>query len=221
MSKKLNIINKLFNRYEEDEAGYEKALETKQQKLLLLEADYSEKREMVQMMHKDVIKGLVDDDAYKREKAFVEELGGAIQELKKEMQLIQEYKNADALAVVNELDEARKQYSAEQNAEINKIGLNLMEAKFNYIQSMVQAREDYNKLVSPSRKIDRLMIALGIKKNSYQSDSFEALHQYSVVGAGYEVTTVQINEVDSALRYGKLPHQLNKIVQEAREKGVI
>jgi hypothetical protein len=99
--------------------------------------------------------------------------------------------------------------------------LELLEAKLIYLQKMQEAKEVYDSFIEPERKLDSLKIKLGIKKTSYVSDSFEALSQYSVANGGYELLRVEQNDVHEALRYGKAPERLQKVVQEAKDKGII
>jgi hypothetical protein len=223
MAKKnfLQVLEGLFSKVDTTESSYEKALEEKEEQLIILQADYQEKQKMVSLMHRDVLKGLLGDKQYKKEKAFLEELAGVLQELKKEIQLIREYKTDDVLNIIEEIDAVSKKNLAEHQSEIEKIKLELMQSKLVYFKAMAKAREKYNAIVSPTRKLDALQIQFGIKKNSYVSGSHDALNVYALSNGGHEFLPVQQYDVYQALEYGKTPEQLNKLVQAGKDKGLL
>jgi hypothetical protein len=145
----------------------------------------------------------------------------AVGELQKEIQLIDQYKNEDLQAVIEELDEERTKVRQNHQKKIRKLELELLEAKEIYLKKMVEARDRYNQLASHERKLDALKIKMGIKKNSYISGSWEALNMVSAGQASYEPLRVEQYEVSEALGYGRISSQLQKTVAEAKEKGII
>jgi hypothetical protein len=165
--------------------------------------------------------GDISDSAYETEKEKVEVLQAKVNDIKREMNLIQEYKREDIQEVIAELDTEKSRIFKNHNKEMEKIQLELMEAKLSYLNKMVEASNKYKELVEPSRKLDSLKIKMGLKNQSYISGSFEALHQYSVANAGYVQVSLSKPEIYDALEYGKKPEELNKIVQDAKKKGKI
>lgn len=221
MNKLFKGIEALFTKADTTEARYEQALEKKQMDLIHLQAELQEKNVMLKDMHKMKLLGDVSEEAYKTEAEKVAVLQKAVQELQKEISMIEIYQTEDITALIEELDAEKQRVFKGNQKELEKIRLELLEAKLSYLNKMQEAKARYDELANPERKLDELKIKMGIKKNSYVSDSFEALNQYSLVNGGYEFLRIEQNEVHDALRYGKTPEKLNKIVQEAKEKGMI
>lgn len=225
---KVKIIMKLFKGMEalflkadNTEQRYEDALEKKQVELIELQGKLQHQLIMLKDLHKMKLLGDVSEETYQAEDEKVEKLQKHVQELQKEIQLIEVYKTEDIQAIIEELDVERSKAFGKHQVEIQKIKMELLEAKLNYLKKQTEARERYNELVTPERNLDQLKIKLGIKKVSYVSDSFEALSMVSVPNGGVENMIVQLNEVNEALRYGRTPEQLSKMVQDAIDKGII
>lgn len=214
-------IEALFTRVEQTEVRYEKALEKKQEELIQLQGELQDKQLVLKELHKETILGTISKETYEAETEKVAVLQKQVSELQKEINLITTYEKEDVLSVIEELEAEKRKVFQKHQGELKKLQMELLEAKLNYLKKQVEVRERYNQLVAPERKLDSLKIKMGIKKNSYVSDSFEALSMVSVANGGYENLVIQLNEVNDALRYGKTPSQLEKVVSEAKEKGII
>ncbi|KOS67115.1 hypothetical protein AEA09_14780 [Lysinibacillus contaminans] len=215
----LKKLNGLFDKVENTEASYMKALEKKEEEILKLSVDLQAKADMLKELHKETLKGTISKEAYEEERVEVEKLQAAIAEMQKEVQLIQVYENEDIHAVLEELEAERNVYSAGKRTEMRKIEMELLEAKLAYLEKMQEARAKYNEIVNPEVKIDALKIKLGMKQRSYVSGAGEVLNMIGV-GGGYEPLRVEQSEVYNALAYGQLPSGLQSAVSKAREDGI-
>jgi Skp family chaperone for outer membrane proteins len=214
-------MENLFNKADNTEKRYEEALERKQAELVELQGNLQDQNFMLKDMHKMKLLGDVSEATYEAEAEKVQKLQKQVQELQKEVQLIEAYKTEDVKQVIEELDAERIKVNKKHQGELNKLQLELLQAKQDYLNKMLEAREKYNQLIEPTKKLDEMKIKLGLKSMSYVSDSFEALVQHSVPSGGYESVRVEQGEVHDALRCGRTPERLNKIITEAKEKGIL
>ncbi|MGM0835414.1 MAG: hypothetical protein ACQEV7_04610 [Bacillota bacterium] len=217
----LKTLDGLFTKADNTEVRYEQAMERKQEEIIQLQLDLKEASTIHAEFHKMKLLGDIQEEVYEVEKLKVEELQKKLQEAQKELHLIEEYKTTDIKAVVEELEAERGKASQDNQKEMEKLKLELMEAKLLYLHKMKESKEKYDTLVAPTRKLDMLKIKLGIKKNSYVSDSFQALNNYSIANGGYEVLYLEKPEIYNALAYGKIPERLEKLVQGGKDKGML
>ncbi|WP_226619769.1 hypothetical protein [Cytobacillus firmus] len=214
--KLLNKLEGLFTKVDITEASYQKALEQKEEQLLELQLQLKDKETSFRDLHKMEMLGQVSKETYEAEKEKFEQLKAKVAEAQREVQLIEEYKTEDVHSILTELEADAGKYSAEKHKEIDAIKDDLLQAKLAYIERMVEARDKYNKIVSPARKLDALKIKLGIKQNSYVSDALSSLSLYSVPNGGYENLLIDKGVVYDALSYGEVPSQLERLVKAGK-----
>lgn len=214
-------IEALFTRADQTEARYHKALEEKEEQLIQLQGQLQEKQFTLKELHKETILGTISKATFEEEAEKVTVLQKQAEELQKEINLIQVYQTEDIKAVIEELDAEKRKVAEKHQGEIKTLKLELLQAKEEYLKKMVEAREKYNQLVAPERKLDTLKIRVGLKQTSYISDSFDTLFQYSIASGGYETVRIEQAEVYQALQHGRIPEKLTKIVNDAKEKGII
>ncbi|MEH6949628.1 hypothetical protein V7068_21825 [Bacillus sp. JJ634] len=210
----MKVLDKLFNKADQTEARYQKALESKEESLIALQAELSEKQFLLKDMHKMKLLGDISEAAYDKEKEVVDKLQKKVAESQKELELIQEYETEDVKSIIEELDEAKAKHRKEHNAELHALKTELLEAKLAYVEKMVEVSEKYNKLVNPERKLDALKIKAGIKKNSYVSGTHDALSMISVPNGGYENLRVEQKDIYDALEYQRTSSQLKLLIEK-------
>ncbi|WP_404347484.1 hypothetical protein LG311_17830 [Sutcliffiella horikoshii] len=214
----MKAVEGLFQKADQTEARYIEAQERKQDEILQTQLELSEATTIHKDMHKMYLLNQVSEETYEVEKLKVEALQKKLVDLQRDMQIITEYQREDVLEVIAELEAEKAKGGKEYHAEMDQLKLDLMEAKLVYLQQMKQAKEKYDVLVSPTRKIDMLKIKLGMKKNSYISDSFDALNSFSFVNGGHESLIVTLPEVSNSLGYGRTPENLEKLIQGRKGK---
>ncbi|QGQ47248.1 hypothetical protein [Metabacillus sediminilitoris] len=220
MSKLLNKLNGLFTKVDETEASYMKALEQKEAELLEINLELQDKQKMLTDLHKMKLLNQVSEEAFNAEKVKVDALKSKVVALQEEISLIDRYKTEDIHSVLGELEAEKGKYSKEQQAEIRRIQMELLNAKNAYLNKMVEARERYKKIAEPAFKLEQLKIKLGLQVRSYTSGSHDTLSMVSV-GEGHENLLVEHQTVYDALSYGRTPERLQRVVSDAREKGII
>lgn len=214
-------MNDIFKKNEETEAKYEKAQEAKQEELIVLQAELTEKQTVLKDLHKMYLLQEVSEETYQKEKEAVDKLQEKIYEVQHEIAIIDVYKTDDLQAILEQAEEVKKELNAEQKAELHKLKLELFEAKLEYLKKMAEARKKYSAIITPEVKIQNLKIKLGKQQTHYIPGTHDALFQLSLRNAGYINLRVEKTEVYNALEYGRIPSELQSVVSDAREKGII
>lgn len=217
MGKVVNTINTLFKKVEETEQRYVKALENKEEALIVLQAEMQEKEKQVVEMQKMKLLGDITEETFDKMNSEYKKLQDKYEEGKHEIDLIQKYQHEDAVIILAELKEAQKEHSPLELKEIHEMQMELLDAKHTYLKKMTEMRVRYYKTVAPKNRIKQMEYKLGLKKGVYTSDSYEALHQFSVSGRGYINLEIDNGDVHDALYSGRFDSQLTKVVSEAKE----
>ena len=221
MVKLLDALNGLFNKVDNTEQRYEKALELKEESVLVLQAEIQDKQIEITELHKMKVLGDISPATFDEKNEKFQLLKANYDEAKNEVALIQEFKNEDVMEILAELKATQREYSASEREAIKQMHLELLESKLAYLNKMNEVRERYNKTVAPSLRIQQLERKFIHKQNVYHSGSHETLHQYSVPGDGYIGLRVENPDVYNALSYGQIHSQLQKIVADAKAKGLL
>jgi hypothetical protein len=215
------VFTDLFTKAETTSKGYEAALEKHQLKLVELQQELAEKEAMLKELNKMKLLEQVSEETYTEELHKVEDLRSKVAEIKHEMVLISEYQNEDAKQIIAELDAVKQEYNQQEQMQLNKLKLELIEAKYNYLVKMAEARKEYGKIINNDLKLQNMKVNHGLKNSVYISGSHDALNMYSVPNGGYESLRVEQREVFDALEYGRVSSQLGKLVNTAKEKGIL
>ena len=218
--KLLDKLNGLFTKMDNQEQRYEKALEEKEESLLVLQAEIQDKQIEINDLMKMKLLGDITESTFDEKNKKFQLLQEKYAEAQKEIQLIQEFKHEDVLEILEELKATQREYSPSQREAVNKMGLELLDAKLTYLNKMVEMRKLYSSTVSPSYKIQQIEQKLGLKQHIYYSGSHESLHQYSI-GGSYINLRIDNPDVYNALSYGQIDGQLQHVVNDAKAKGTI
>lgn len=214
MGKIVNILNGLFKKVENTTERYEKALETKQEELIAIQAELAEKASGLSELHKMYLLSDVSEATYKKEADAVEKLQKKVSEIQHEMQLIQEYKTDDVQKILFELEANNKEVQLERQKEVRALQLNLLKAKHEYLAKMIEAREEYYKIVAPEMKIEQVKASLGMKnKLDYMTGADSALSMYST-RYGYINLEVDTKQVYDAFSYKRIDYTLEQELQK-------
>lgn len=132
----LKKLNGLFDKVENTEASYMKALEKKEEEILELSIDLKAKADVLKELHKETLKGTISKDAYEAERVTVEKLQASLAEMQKEVQLIQEYKTEDIHSVLEELEAESRSIAASKNKEMEHYSWNYYKQNFPILKSL-------------------------------------------------------------------------------------
>jgi len=212
-----NLITK-FNKTWDD---WESALENKQDELLEIQVELQAKLESTGELKRMVLLGEVTEETFASEQQKLDSLEAKKTRILKDMELIQQYKTDDLQAVYNELEESKKVSVSEADKETDKLCYELLQAKLEYLQKMVEVSERYNKLAEPERLFQQIKIAMGKQKQVYLSGSHEALHQVGTAGGSYIGLSVEQDAVYNALGLQQVSDTLLREVENGKKKGFI
>ncbi|QPC47361.1 hypothetical protein [Mangrovibacillus cuniculi] len=209
----VNKLNKLFNKVDETETKYMKALEQKEEKLLAMRFELQEQEALLQDVHKMALLGDVSEETFEERKAEVDKLKDQVRQAEKEVHLIQEYKTDDIKAVIAELEEEKKKLTKDKGKELQSIQRDLIEAKQAYLDTLVKISGRYKELVEPDKKLESLKVKLGLQVRNYITGAGESLNMISH-GADYIPLRVEQYEVYEALTYGRTPVNLKQYLNK-------
>lgn len=221
MSKKRNLFDSLLGKVKSTEDGYLQAIERKQEQLVQLQGELFEKEKVLRDVHRSSLLGEVSEKTYQDHKVEVDTLKKQISDLHLEMQYIDAYKQSDVDDILEALHTAKGEYSAEQQAEIEKLRYELHQKKLEFFEAMVSAKERYDAIVQPVRTLESLKIKFGKQQNAYTSDAFQSLIQIGYGSGGTDTLLLERADVYNALTLGKLPYQSVKIVEDGKQKGFL
>jgi Skp family chaperone for outer membrane proteins len=108
MKKLFRGMEVLFNKASQTESKYQEALEKKQLELVELQAKLQDQLFMLKDLHKMKLLGDVSEATYEAEAEKVQHLQKQVQELQKEINLIEVYQTEDIKAVIEELDAEKR-----------------------------------------------------------------------------------------------------------------
>lgn len=215
MNKIAKVFNGLFNKFDTTEKRYEEALEKKQEELIAVGAELSEMQLKFKDLEKMFLLGDISESTYEAEKVMITQLQKRVQVIQNVMNLIKEYQTEDIQAVLAELEANRKEVNVERQAELKALEKEVLQAKYDYITKLIEAKDQYYELTGTDRKIEKLKEKLGMKNQSlYLSGSFEALSAPAIEGGDYLSLRVDQKELHDALHYGKFDIRLQKEVEK-------
>jgi len=217
----LDKMSGLFKKADDTEARYEKALEDKEQSLLVLQKEIQDKQVELTDLHKMCLLGDLEQSYFDEKNDDFLKLQAKYRQGQTEVEMIKQYKVADVTEILEELQSTQKDYSASESAEVNKMKLELLEAKLNYLKKMREVATRYNKTLAPANRIKQMQYKLGLKKNVYIADTYESLSMYSVPNGGYVNLRIENPDIHNAITTGTVNGDLKRLVTDAREKGIL
>ncbi|MGD6815499.1 hypothetical protein ACQCVE_00295 [Metabacillus sp. 113a] len=211
----LKKFNGLMKKADNTQIRYVKTLEAKEEELLALKVKLSERETILKDIHKMSLLGETTQDAYQKEKENVEGFKTKVTEIERDIQLIEQYKTDDLKGIIQELELSKSDWSGAQQAEIQKIKMELLESKFQYLQKLTEARERYYKVTEPAYKLQNLKVKLGLQVRTYKSGSYDALNLLSY-GGTYINMQVDQYAVHEALQYGRIDSKIERALKEGK-----
>lgn len=221
MGNLLDKLNGLFTKVNETEERYESALEQKEQSLLVLQSEIQDKQKEVTELHKMKLLGDITEETFDEKNESFLKLQAKYRQGQKEVAMIQQYKVSDVSEILEELQATQKEYSASERREVYAMQMELLDMKVTYLKKMREVALRYNKTVAPATKIQMIQQRLGLKRNVYVAETVDALNMVSIANGGYVNLRVEQMDVYNAISTGGIDGQLNKLVKDAREKGLL
>lgn len=216
----VKMVEGLFQKVDLNKERYQGVLEKRQQELIELGVTIQDEQTKLKEYHKMVLLNQVTQEVYDEQKAVVQKIQEKYNDIQREMGLISEYEREDALALIEEIESRKGELSADRQQEVKKIQMKLLAKKLEYLEAMQQAKAEYDALIKYDVMFQDLKVAMGLQVRSYVSGSHSALNMVSV-GEGYEHLLIENVDVYNVLEYGRISPSLQKVVTEAKEKGII
>jgi DNA repair exonuclease SbcCD ATPase subunit len=210
----------LLDKIDEIEAGYNNALKDAEERYKQAEEAYNAKYEEVKELHKMKVLKQITDETYQQAKEELDKLEEKVRDIGYEIEQIEGYKREDKEEILEKLNEIKGEYSKKKQQEIRRIQYQLLKAKLDYFNKMIEMRNQFKEISEAEHRYQRLLIDLGYKPSYYGLDVFEEIGSVSV-GQVYETLDINRSDIYNALSYGRLPYRLEKIVSDAEAKGII
>lgn len=217
----LDKMSGLFKKVDATEARYEKALEEKEQSLLVLQSEIQDKQKEVTELHKMKLLGDITEETFDEKNESFLKLQAKYRQGQTEVEMIKQYKVADVTDILAELESTQKEHSAEETRAIRKLKMEALQAKEVYLKTLHDVANRYHKTTAPANKIKLMQQRLGLVKNVYIADSVESLNAISVSGGGYVNLRVEQIEVFNSIKTGTINGEIRSALNEAKEQGLI
>lgn len=214
MGKLADILNGLFGKVDNTEKQYEKALEKKEESILVLQAELQDKQIEITELHKMKLLGEITEETYDKQNEKFLALQNKFNEAQKEIAIIQEYKRADVTELLEELKAKHIEHKETYHEEIREMQTELLQAKAEYLNKMKLMKERYDKTVEPVNNIQRLEQKLGLKQHVYTSSSHDGLNNIRVGSESFVNLQVNAPEIYEALQYGRINQHLQKVITD-------
>ena len=214
MGKLSDKLNGLFKQVDAKEQRYEKALEQKEENLLVLQQEIQFKQIEVTDLHKMKLLGDITEETFDKQNQAFQLLQEKYNEMQKEVSLIQEYKRTDVVELLEELKATEKEHKATYYKEIQQMQMELLQAKAEYLNKLLEMKKRYDNTVEPVNNIQRLEQKLGLTQHVYTNGSHDGLNNIRVGEASYVSLRVDANEVFEALHSGEIDSRLQKIITD-------
>jgi len=221
MSKLKDVFYSLLNRVDTVENDWEKAHESKHAELLELTVQRQEKEYAYGDLQRMVLLNQVTEATFEKEKSELEALKAKEASILQDMKMIEEYKTADISKVIEELEKAKIDYTADASEEVDALRYKIMKAKQAYLQTMIDVSKEYSKISEPQHKFQEVLIKAGKQKHVYASSADDVLSQLSIKDGGYEQLTIDRQTVYDALSYHKMPYGVERAIKQGEKAGNI
>ncbi|MFC6040119.1 hypothetical protein ACFPYN_11875 [Paenisporosarcina macmurdoensis] len=220
----MNFLEKmsgLFKKIDEIDARYEKALQEKEQSLLVLQSEIQNKQKEVTELHKMKIFGDITESFFDEKNEAFLKLQAKYRQSQTEVEMIKQYGISDVTELMAEIETTRKEHSVEESKAIRALKVEALQAKETYLKTLHDVGIRHNKAIAPSIRFQHLQKRLGLVKNVYITDTFESLNTISVNNGGYVNLRVEQIEVHEAIKAGTMNGDLRRVLKEARENGTL
>lgn len=154
--------------------------------------------------------GEVDEEDFIEAQKEFERVENTVVETGYRLDEIEHYKKELLMSVLVKQNDLRKTYKKELAEETDKLRLQLMKAKYEFLQLAVELRKSYNKLSYEEYYHEKLKKDLGLPSEVKELNAFQALAPAILdEGAG-----ISFRELTHALYFGMLPEELKMAIEE-------
>lgn len=154
--------------------------------------------------------GEVDEEDFNEAKIEYHRVENTVVETGNRLDEIEQYKKELLMSVLAKQNDLRQTYKKELDQETDKLRLQLMKAKYDFLKLAVELRKTYNKLSYEEYYHEKLKKDLGLPSEVKELNAFQALAPAIMdEGAG-----ISFRELTHALYFGMLPQELKNAIDE-------
>jgi hypothetical protein len=209
-----NIYNELMRQYIDEandiKESYDNAKETlyKQHEKALKR--FNEIQSQFQEFEIAYKIGEVDEEEFIEAQKEYQRVENTVVETGYRLDEIEHFKKELLMSVLAKQNDLRQTYKKELAEETEKLRLQLMKAKYEFLKLAVELRKTYNKLSYEEYYHEKLKKELGLPSEVKELNAFQALAPAILdEGAG-----ISFRELTHALYFGMLPEELRMAIEE-------
>jgi hypothetical protein len=210
----INIYNELMRQYIDEandiKESYDNAKETlyKQHEKALKR--FNEIQSQFQEFEIAYKIGEVDEEEFIEAQKEYQRVENTVVETGYRLDEIEHFKKELLMSVLAKQNDLRQTYKKELAEETEKLRLQLMKAKYEFLKLAVELRKTYNKLSYEEYYHEKLKKDLGLPSEVKELNAFQALAPAILdEGAG-----ISFRELTHALYFGMLPEELRMAIEE-------
>lgn len=210
----INVYNETMRQYideaNEIKESYDNAKETLYRQHEKALRRYNEIQSQFQEYELAYKLGEVEEEEYLDAKEEYERVENTVFETGMRLNEIEQYKKELLMSVLAKQNELRQTYKKELDVETDKLKLQLMRAKYDFLKLAVELRKAYNKLSYEEYYHEKLKQELGLPSDVKELNAFQALAPAILdEGAG-----ISFRELTHALYFGMVPEALRSAIGE-------
>ncbi len=213
-----NKYNQLMRKYidegNEIKESYDNAKETFVRQHEKALKRFNEIHAQFQEYQKSYNLGEVAEEHFEEAKSEYERAEMTVIETGKRLEEIERFRKEILMSILNKQTELKQQFKMDINVETERLKLQLMKAKYDFLKLAVQLRKAYNKLSYEEYYHEKLKRELGLPSDVKELNAFQALAP-AVMDDG---SGISYRELSHALYFGMIPPELDNAIKEAEKE---
>jgi len=181
------LVSDLLGSADKSVNNYERALEAKQESIIVLQQSIQDEQIKLKEFHKMSILSEITEETYMEQKNVVAALQEKLSATHTEIDLIATYKSEDIDAILANIAEVKPEYNKKQQADIATIQQGIAEARQAYVDKLSELGNRYDKSLSTESRLQNFLIDMGRQPNLYLPNKME------ILGSGASVSPDDVN----------------------------
>lgn len=181
-------VSSLLNKIDVTENKYDRKSEEYQEKLFDLRLKVEEAEKEFVSYQKMKMLGDITEQTFKTYQIEVDVLKQNLQQMEKEAELFNIYKNEDIAGELEEIDKIRPEFNEKQQTEISSIKKEMFEAKKEYLKKLSIIGLKYDQAIANENRLQNIYIKLGRQPSSYVPNKLD------ILGGKAEVSRYEIKQ---------------------------
>lgn len=158
--------------------------------------------------------GEAAEENFQEAKSEYERAENTVMETSKRLDEIELFRKEILMRILNKQIELKQSFKMNVNEETEKLKLQLVKAKYDFLKLAVQLRKAYNKISYEEYYHEKLKRELGFPSDVKDLNAFQALAP-AVLDDG---SGISYRELSHALHFGMIPPELDEVIKEAEKE---